>query len=415
VLDNGMRVVSEQIPHVRSVTIGVWIEAGSRDESAETNGISHFLEHMVFKGTRRRSPTDISRSIESVGGYLNAFTSKEHTCFYVRVLDQYAGLSMDVLSDLVRNATFPQHQMEKEKNVVIEELRNAEDDPDDIIHDYLEKALYGDHPMGYPVIGTEKNVRSFTRSDLHSFRKSFYHPRRMVIAGAGNIRHEDLVQLSERFFGTYHNGSAAPAVRQRPRVQKLVRAEFPKPIQQAHICLGVRGYDIRSEERYPLLVLNTLLGDGMSSRLFQNIREKYGFAYNVYSFVNFQSDSGSMGVYVGTDQSHIDDSLSLVDREIRRLAARAVSKPELSRTKAQLKGNMMLSLENIPNRMIRLGTSELYFEELTSLDHMLAKVDAVTPEDVQRVATDLFEREERALVIFRPQGNGATSSSSGTS
>ena len=405
-LENGIRVVSEQIPYVRSVSIGLWIEVGSRDEDATSNGLSHFVEHMVFKGTKQRSMAEISRSIESVGGYLNAFTSKEHTCFYARMLDQHTDLAMDVVSDLVLNASFPEKEIDKEKNVVIEELRNAEDDPDDIIHDYLEKALYGDHPMGFPVIGTETNLRSFRRQDLLNFRRTHYAPHRMVLAAAGNIAHEDLLRLADRYLKPVRsNGKSSGIRRGRPTHRKAVRQEYPRPIQQAHVCMGMRAYDIKSKERYPLLVLNTLFGEGMSSRLFQNIRERYGFAYNVYSFVNFLSDTGSFGVYVGTDKKHVDASMELVEKEIQRLVSRPVSKAELLRTKAQLKGNMMLSLENIPNRMIRLGTSEIYFHELTSLDDILRKIEDVSQEDLLRVSNDMFCKSDRAVVILRPKGD----------
>jgi predicted Zn-dependent peptidase len=405
VLHNGIRVVTEYIPHVRSVSLGVWIETGSRDESETQNGISHFLEHMVFKGTTKRSAPEISRSLESVGGYLNAFTGKEHTCYYARVLDEYADLSLDVLSDLVRNATFPPKEIEREKSVVIEELRNAEDDPDDIIHDYFEKALYGSHPMGYTIIGTEKNLRSLTRHDIIRYYRSNYHPTKMVVSAAGNIEHEKFVELVSKYFGDSWNGHKPDVMdRQRPRPRKAETLELQKPIQQAHLCMGTRAYSIRSNNRYPLLVLNTLLGDGMSSRLFQNIREKYGFAYSIYSFANFQSDTGTFGVYIGTDKSHVGTSKELIQKELDKLRNKPISKAELQRTKAQLKGNMMLSLENIPSRMMRLGTSELYFKDVSTLDEILRRIDQVTTEDLLETANNLFDHETFSRVVFMPNG-----------
>ncbi|MEX0736824.1 MAG: pitrilysin family protein [Bacteroidota bacterium] len=403
ILPNGARVISERITSVRSVSIGIWIEAGSRDESEKNNGISHFIEHMVFKGTKRRSVREIARSLEAVGGYLNAFTGKEHTCFYARVLDEHAELALDVLSDLVQHPTFPERDLEKEKGVVIEELKNAEDDPDDIIHDYFDRAVFGSHALGRPVIGVEQNLRAFTRTDLMHYLRQHYHPSKMVIAAAGNIDHETLVRLSKRFLnapGKRTGSGHSPRVR--PKVNKPHREEFQKPIQQAHVCLGTQAYSVTSRYRYPLLVLNTLLGDGMSSRLFQNIREKYGFAYTVYSYVNMMSDAGVFGTYVGTDRSHVNFSIELIMRELEKLRKKPVPKAELARTKAQLKGSMMLSLESIPNRMMRLGSSELYFGELKPIDSIIQQVDRVSQENVLEVANDLLIESRLTSIIFQP-------------
>ena len=393
--------MTEEIPHVRSVAVGVWIDVGSRDEDGLTNGISHFIEHMVFKGTKKRSSKAISRSIESVGGYLNAFTSKEHTCYYARALDEYAGLATDVLADLALNPLFPEKELEKEKGVVIEELRNAEDDPDDIIHDYLEKALYGTHPLGFPVIGTESNLRSFTKEVLDGYRARNYIPSRTVVAAAGNIRHDEFLDLVHKNFPR-KNSPSRSGTRRKPQSQRGRSIDVDKPIQQAHVCLGTLGFSIQSKERYTLLVLNTLLGDGMSSRLFQNVRERYGFAYNVYSFANMLSDAGSFGVYVGTDKAHINASTDLIMGELDKLKSKPVSKAEVSRTKAQLKGSMMLSLESIPHRMMRLWSSELYFGELTPLDSLLKHIDIVDAEHIQRLAQDLFREERFSKIVFHP-------------
>lgn len=410
VLQNGLRIVTEAIPHVRSASIGVWVDVGSRDETPGNNGITHFIEHMVFKGTEKRSLREISRSIESVGGYMNAFTSKEHTCFYARVLDKHSRLALDVLSDLAMNATFPVKELEKEKGVVIEELKNAEDDPDDIIHDYFEKALYGSHPMGFPVIGTEANLRGFSKSDLTEYRGRHYRPDRMVVAAAGNVRHDEIVELAGSLFPSGRS-SRDQRVRRKPQSQASSVLEIEKPIQQAHVCIGTVAFSIRSKQRYPLMVLNTLLGDGMSSRLFQNIREKYGFAYSVYSFVGLQSDIGSFGVYVGTDKSHVAASTELVLKELKALREKPVPKAELRRTKEQLKGSMMLSLENIPSRMMRLGSSELYFQEQSPLDTILQEIESVRTEDLQSLASDLFKEEKFSRVVFMPASGGQSAQS----
>jgi predicted Zn-dependent peptidase len=403
VLDNGIRVVSETINHVRSVSIGVWADVGSRDETLSQNGISHFIEHMVFKGTKRRSVRDIAQSLESLGGYLNAFTTKEQTCFYARVLDSNVPEALDVLSDIVMHATFREQELEKEKLVVIEELKNAEDDPEDIIHDYFEKALFPDHALGFPIIGTEKNLRGFRREDLFSHLRAHYQPSRIVVAAAGNVQHDHLVKLAAKYF---RQARGRQAQRNRPpgptRVVRPLKKEYPRPINQAHICMGTVGYSIHHRDRYPLMVLNALLGEGMSSRLYQTIREKHGYAYSVYSFVNLLSDTGLFGTYIGTDKKNIANAISLVHKELARLTKTPVSGAELRRTKSQIKGTMMLGLENMSSRMMRLGSSELYYQRSISLDSVLKKVDAVTSEEMQKVARDLFDLPRFSTVIIRP-------------
>ncbi|MEK6571304.1 MAG: pitrilysin family protein, partial [Bacteroidota bacterium] len=300
VLENGIRVVSETIPYVRSVSIGIWANVGSRDESGTENGITHFLEHMVFKGTKSRSVRDIAQSLESLGGYLNAFTTKEQTCFYARVLDEHVEQAVDVLSDLVQHATFKKEELEKEKLVVIEELKNTEDDPEDIIHDYFEKALFPTHSVGFPIIGTETNVRAFTRHDLQTHVAEHYVAPTMVVAAAGNVDHHALVKLAGKYL-THVRASGEPVSRiQAPtKPTKATTQEFTRPIQQSHVCIGTVAYSIKHKDRYPLIVMNALLGEGMSSRLYQTIREKHGMAYSVYSFVNLLSDAGSFGAYIG--------------------------------------------------------------------------------------------------------------------
>jgi len=403
VLDNGIRVVSESMHHVRSVSIGVWADVGSRDESLTQNGISHFIEHMVFKGTKKRSVRDIAQSLESLGGYLNAFTTKEQTCFYARVLDTNLAEAMDVLADIVQHATFREQELEKEKLVVIEELKNSEDDPEDIIHDYFEKALFPEHSLGFPIIGTEKNLRRFRRNDLFTHLRAHYQPARIVVAAAGNLNHDRLVELAVKNFGRTRVRSSP---RHRPpgptRAVRPMKREYPRPINQAHICMGTVGYSIQHRDRYPLMVLNALLGEGMSSRLYQTIREQHGYAYSVYSFVNMLSDTGLFGTYIGTDKKNISKAIALVHRELRRLQQTKVPKAELGRTLSQIKGTMMLGLENMSSRMMRLGSTELYYGKYISLDSVLKKVDAVTPGEIRRVAQDLFDLDKFSTVIIRP-------------
>ncbi len=403
VLHNGLRVVSETIAYLRSVSLGVWANVGSRDETEKQNGISHFLEHMVFKGTKKRSVKEIAQSIESLGGYINAFTTKEQTCFYARVLDEHLSKAMDVLSDLVLHATFDKNELEKEKLVVIEELKNAEDNPDDIIHDYFEKTLFPAHSLGYPIIGTEANLRRFQREDLQTHVKAHYYPSNLVVAAAGNVDHKRLVRLAEKTF--HHLPPEPPQAKRATSPNRLHRpglTEYSRPINQAHVCLGTIGYSIRHKDRYALLALNTLLGEGMSSRLYQTVREKRGLAYSVYSFAHMLSDTGVFGAYVGTDKNKVSDSIDVIHKELRKLKARQVSQAELDRTKSQMKGTMMLGLESMSNRMMRLGSSELYFERYQSLDTIVKQIDAVTSKAIIRVANDLFMEKDFSTVVIRP-------------
>jgi len=401
VLPNGIRVVTEEIPYVRSVSIGVWVNVGSRDEDNGNNGITHFIEHMLFKGTVRYTNQQIARSLESVGGYLNAFTTKEHTCFYARILDEHLPKAIDVISDLVLAPVFEKKEIEKEKQVVLEELKNLEDDPDDLIHEYLDKRIYSKHPIGFPIIGTAENIGRFTQEDMFAHMHRYFTPGNIVVAAAGNLKHEAVVGLAEKYFKFNKRRLSVQNRKAGPRRSLSLSDTFEKPIHQAYVCLGTLGYSIKDPLRYPLLVLNTLLGEGMSSRLFQNIRERYGFAYAVYSFVNLMSDTGSFGVYVGTDNNTIERSLGLIYKELRKLKSKPVGKTELQRTKSQMKGSMMLGLENMSNRMMRLGSGELYLGGYLSLEEVLRNIDAVKSEQVQEVANALFDRDNFSTVIFK--------------
>jgi predicted Zn-dependent peptidase len=401
VLPNGLRVVTEEIPYVRSVSVGVWINVGSRDESETTNGITHFIEHMVFKGTKRFSNQQIARSLESVGGYLNAFTTKEHTCFYARIMDEHLERALDVISDLILRPIFVEKEIEKEKLVVLEELKNIEDDPDDIIHDILDRNVYKKHSLGYPVIGLAENIKKFSRKQMLEYMHQYFVPQRMVISAAGNVKHELFTSIINKRFN-FPKNNIIESFRHKPtRVSSLKTETIEKPINQAYVCIGTRGYSIQSKSRYPLLLLNTLLGEGMSSRLFQNIREKYGFAYSIYSFVNLMSDTGIFGVYVGTDNNNIDHSLDLIYKEMMKLRRKEISKAELNRTKAQMKGNLLLGLENMSNRMMRLGSSELYFNRYISLEEVIKGIDVVQAGDIYHVANKLLRKEMFSAVIFK--------------
>lgn len=401
VLPNGIRIVTEEISYLRSVSVGVWINVGSRDEDKKNNGITHFIEHMVFKGTERFNNQQIARSLESVGGYLNAFTTKEHTCFYARILDEHLETAVDVISDLIQHPRFEVKEIEKEKSVVLEELKNTEDDPDEIIHDHLDHNVYFKHPLGFPIIGNANNIKKFSRDDLVSHIHHRFVPKQMVVAAAGNLKHEELVSLVTKYFNSNGKQRTISKRMQEPHRIHPNKEVVEKPVNQAYVCTGTLAYSVKNQLRYPLLVLNTLLGDGMSCRLFQNIREKYGFAYSVYSFANLLSDTGSFGVYVGTDNDNIERSIELIHKELDKLKMKPVGKAELERTITQMKGNMMLGLENMSNRMMRLGSGELYFGEYLTLDEVIKSINAVGPDMIQEVANNIFKIENFSTVIFK--------------
>ncbi len=400
-LPNGLRIVTETIPSVRSISVGVWVYTGSRDENEAEAGISHFIEHMVFKGTQRRRMDQIARRLESVGGYLNAFTTKEYTCYYARALDEHLDRAIDVTCDLILRPTFPEKELDKEKDVVIEEIKMYEDVPEDLIFDRYEAVVYKDTTLARPIIGYPESVRSFTRDQLQQYVEARYAPARTIISVAGNIDHNRVVQYVRKAFEGIERTN-------RPYVMPVVNGYAPgdlfepRPIQQAHLVLGRRALDIMDERRSVLNVLNTILGSGMSSRLNQNIREKYGFCYSIYSFANMQSDTGDFGVYMGTDSKKIPRATKLILREMDRLAQVPISPRLLHQAVSQVKGSLMLGLESMSNRMMRLGKQELYFGRNFTLDEIIASVEAVTAPQVQDLAQSLFAPDSFSTIALTP-------------
>ena len=400
VLHNGIRLVTEKIPTVRSIAFGVWVNAGGRDENEQTQGISHFLEHMIFKGTKKRSKLDIALEIESVGGLINAMTMKELTCFYTQMLDENIGTAVEVLSDIVANSVFEAEEAEKEKTVIIEEINGQEDTPDDLIFDYFFREIYPDHSLGLPILGTKETVLSFRPDDLKNFISEKYTAQNIVIAAAGNIEHEKLAGMVEQAF-------SFPRENQVQKYDGFTdfqtgRHDWKKPISQAHIVTGTRAYKYADPRKYAYFVLNTLLGGGMSSRLFQTIRENYGYAYSVYTFNEALYDTGVWGVYIGTDQEKTDAVLELAKVEFDRLRHELVSPDEISRIKNQLKGNLMLGLESTSSRMHRLAKMEVYINDFVSLDRILAEINKVTAEDVMEIAQDLLDADKMLTTVFLP-------------
>lgn len=391
VTEDGTRIITERMDTVRSVAVGVWFETGTRDENLRQAGISHFIEHMVFKGTEKRSALRIAREIEQVGGYLNAFTGKEVTAYYAHLLDEHLPLAVDTLTDMISNSTFAEKMIQREQGVVLEEIASYEDTPDDVVHEDFNTLVFGSHPLGRPVLGTRKSVASFTRDDLVKYWSRNYTPKRLVVAAAGALDHDELVEMVTQRLSLPKSGKArkltdAPVIRQHTFTRK-------KKIVQAHLCLGTRGLSYSDHRRYAFFVLNTVLGAGMSSRLFQRLRERHGLAYTIYSFHEAYHDTGLFGVYAGLEEKQLERARDMILQELTRLVDTPLSRLELRRAKDQLKGGLTLGLENVSSRMNRLARMEIYLGRYHPLDDLLEGIDQVTSEDIQKLAADLFRGE----------------------
>ncbi len=400
ILPNGVRVVTERIPHVRSISLGLWIEVGTRDELPEENGISHFIEHMMFKGTARRSSKEIAESLEAVGGHLNAFTGKEVTCYYAHLLDEHLPIAIDVLSDVLTASIFDPEEMNKERGVIIEEINAVDDTPEDLIHELFFNDLYPDHALGTSTLGTRETVTSFTREQLLSFTQRHYTRNRIVVSAAGNIEHEALLKLlAGRLDILPSNGPRKMITPTAARSTGTVKEDVGA---QTHICLGTRALRFDDTRKFNFLVMNTLLGGGMSSRLFQNIREKHGLAYSIYSFHDFMYDTGVFGTYIGTDPEREEQAVKLLKQELSLLREEKVAADELERTKNQLKGSLLLGLESTSSRMNRLANMEIYLGRYYSLDEVVEGIEQVSAEEMQTLAQNLFEEEQQTLTVIRP-------------
>ena len=375
---------------------------GSRNESPEMAGISHFIEHMVFKGTKKRRMHQIANRLESVGGYLNAFTSKEYTCYFARTLDEHLPRAIDVICDLILEPTFPEKELVREKDVVLEEIKMYEDVPEDLIFDRFESVIYKDDSLGRPVIGFPETVKAFSRQDLLNYLEANYTPDRTVLSVAGNVDHDQVVRLAEKAFQVSKRGSGQ-GKSDKANGYKPRNYEEQRVIQQAHLVLGTRGLSIHHKDRVVLTVLNTILGGGMSSRLNQNIREKYGYCYNIYSFVNMHSDTGDFGVYMGTDSKKVDHAQTLIQRELDKLMQDKISSRKLGQAINQVKGSLMLGLESMSNRMMRIARQELYFERYFTLDEVIDAVEGVTAEQICTLAQELFPTNSFSRIVLQPQ------------
>ena len=400
-LPNGIKVISETIPYVKSFSLGFWFNVGSRDESMKNNGITHFIEHMLFKGTKSRSAKKIATDIESFGGYLNAFTSKEQTCYYGRGLGSHLERTFDVLSDMVQQPTFKPNEIKKEARVVIDELYDIEDNPEELIFDKFEELIYSGNSLSLPIIGTENNLRKFSQLDLFNFVKEKYGFNKLIIAASGAVEHEKLLKLTDKYMKKnlgnsiirrkYFSSSSSPS-----------KLEFiEKEIQQVHAIIGRPTYGYKDRERTKALVLSQILGEGSSSRLFQSIREKNGIAYQINSFLNSFYDTSAFGVYFSTNEKMIDKALNLVSKEFKKLREVKISGRELNKAKESIKGGLLLSLESTSNRMTRMAQSELYYNRIQTTDEVIKSIDAVTRENILETANELLDENTFVKLIIK--------------
>lgn len=399
-LPNGIRVLSETVPYVDSVSIGVWVDVGSRDERGKTRGASHFIEHMLFKGTETRSARQIADEMDSIGGHLNAYTDKETTWYYAKVLSEHLPTAADILSDMLLHSVLDPVELEREKNVVLEEIKRHEDAPDDLVHDIFAQTLWNSHPLGYSVIGTKRAVQGFTQEIVQEHLSAHYAPNNIVISAAGNLEHNALIELINNYFGGMTGTK-------KPRTEKSIVASgdtkfTSKPVEQVHICIGTPGYSQFDDRKYPLAVLDAILGGGMSSRLFQEIRENRGLAYSVGSYVASYREGGMFTVYGGTSPDNLNEVVSLVQIELENIKRHKVEDPELMRAKNQIRGALVMGQESTSNRMSRMANSELYFGRLITVQEVIEKIMKVTADDVIAVANELFVDDQTAFAAVGP-------------
>ncbi len=397
VLPNGIRIISEHIDHIRSISIGTWVKCGSRYEDKATNGAAHFIEHMLFKGTRNRSAFEIASAIDSVGGMMNAFTGKELTSFYIKIPDYHLPMAVDLLADIFTNSCFDDEDIKKEQSVVLQEINMTEDSPDDYIHDYFEGIFWDGHPLGFPVLGTRSLVASLNRETLLSFFNARYGGNNLLLAAAGNLRHDEFVDLVSKKFGSIRTTTSTLVTK--PATSSRV-AVLKKDLEQAHMIMGTLAPSAISPERYPGFLLNAILGGSMSSRLFQEIREKRGIAYAVHSFVATYMDTGLLGIYAGTSDEKIPVVIDLILEELKRLRRELLTEKEMAQVKELIKGNYLLSMENTDSRMIRLAKNEITFGKYITQHDVIASIDAVNAEDVRNLASDIFKADALSLAVI---------------
>ena len=398
-LPNGLTIITEEMQHIRSVSIGIWIKSGSRDEDPQWNGISHFVEHMVFKGTKSRTAEEIARQVDSIGGNMDAFTAKECICFNVKVLDEHLPIAMDVLSDLVLNPIFDVKDIGRERGVILEEIKMDEDNPDYLVHEIFTQNFWKDHPLGKPILGTKDTVKRFEQPILFDYYGERFNPGNLVVCAAGHVDHRQFADLVVEKFQNlkprsngYH--TAPPTIN--PRI--IMRNK--KALEQVQICVGTPAYPLAHPKRYGSYILNTVLGGGMSSRLFQNVRERQGLVYAIYSDLNPYRDTGCLSIYAGTSRESAPKVVGSIVAELRRLKNDPVPEDELRRAKDQLKGSLMLSLESSTARMSNLARQEMYFDHFFGLDELIENIESVTAEDIRATAEEFFRQEMLAVTVL---------------
>lgn len=400
VLDNGLTIVTERLPHVRSVSLGVWVKTGSRFEPSGKNGVAHFLEHMMFKSTERRSAREIVRQIEALGGMINAFTTKEQTCFTIDVLDSYFDKSLNILTDILYRQDFSEKDVEKERLIILDEIQSAEEIPEDVLSDIFSERLFPDHAIGNPILGTKQSVGKITKSDLLDFYRKHYNYRQTVVAAAGNIDHERLVGRLKNKLKL--NDTDYRAISQLPTQFGKGAQTLHRNLVQSHICIGVPTFSYNDPRKFELLLLNHIFGEGMGSRLFQNIRERYGIAYAIYSFLEFFSDCGYWGVYLATDPKNVRRAEDLLNRELDKFVEKGVTKRELAEAKSSTIGNMILRLENTAARMNRLAMMEIYESQFRDIDWIIDNIHNVTEAQMNRVIAEILDHSKRLTVKLTP-------------
>lgn len=401
-LNNGVRIVTEEVPYATSAVIGIWVKTGSRYEQDYNHGVSHFIEHLLFKGTTSRSAKQIAEELEAVGGTLNAFTTKEYTCYYAKVLSDHLPLALDLLSDMFFNSTFNYEDIEKEKNVVLEEIKMYEDTPDEIIHDLFAQTVWQNHPLGRTILGSNESIRSMERSKIIDYFNQYYRPCNTVISVAGKIKHEEVVEQLSKYFLHWHDPCPGDlSLQQKPIPQANVKIT-ERDTEQVQICLGAPGLPQGHSYTYVLLVLNNILGGGLSSRLFQSVREERGLAYSIYSYHTTYMDSGLFTVYAGTSPNRFQEVVELIAHEISKLKNEGITEEELSKTKEQIRGSLLLSMESVSNRMSRLGRTELCHGRVITAQEVVDKIKEVTVEQVLDLCNLMFQPEKFSLTAIGP-------------
>ncbi|MDD2899128.1 MAG: pitrilysin family protein [Desulfuromonadaceae bacterium] len=398
-LDNGVRIVTQNIGYMHTVTTGIWVANGTRHESPDDNGVAHFIEHMLFKGTHRRTTHQITREIDSMGGILNAFTGHEYVCYYAKVLAKFLPRAADLLADIFLNSTFPLDEIERERKVILQEIKMRDDSPEEYIHDNFHQNFWRGQSLGMPVLGTEKTVTNLERSSILSHKNSRYRPQDIVIAAAGNVRHDDLVTILAPIFSTVYSQwqpHTSDSFDSTKNEVNLVEREM----EQTLVCLGTQSLQYDHQDRYTLFLLTTILGGGMSSRLFQEIREKKGLAYSVYSYIISHADSGALVVFAGTEKKHCREVIDIAQNEMLRLATEEIPQDELDAAREQLKGKTLMSLESSDNLMTRLAKNEIYLQKQQSIEDVIAHYDAVSVSDIQRVSQKLLRRNVLHLEVM---------------